>query len=174
MSRCSRLFPLSSLRSGGRRPQSTTAAAAARSIDLSTPSPLIDLSQCPSTLLTQLQVQPTELLLYPNVFNQTEQDLLVQAALARLDASLSSEDRAARRAYKRRHGLAKAQGLLPDAAYGFSQSHFDEVCVCFGRTPWLLRSYMLLIRGGGHPQHHRISRGPSGLRDNHSKANHSC
>lgn len=104
-----------------------SSAAAHTRLDLSTPSPLIDLSACPSALLDKLKVQASEFVLYPNFLNAEEQDLLLKASLARLDASLSSEDRQARRAYKKKNGLTKVQGLLPDAAYGFNQSHFDQV-----------------------------------------------
>lgn len=97
------------------------------SLDLSSCSPWIDTSSCPASLLGRLGVQSIDLQLYPSFLNASEQETLVQAALSRLDASLSVEDRQARREWKKRHGMQKHKGVLPDEAYGWREQHFDKV-----------------------------------------------
>lgn len=98
-------------------------------LTLSCSSPLIDHTQCPPSRLSSLCIPPTDFLLYPSFLSQNEHDILLESAVKRLDASGSAEDRQARKKYKREHGLVKAKGLLSDEAYGFSDAHFDQVCV---------------------------------------------
>jgi alkylated DNA repair protein alkB family protein 7 len=109
---------------------SSASASAPTAIDLSsTSSPFLDLSRFPPSLLRSLSIAPTDFIIYPDLLDEREQQILLSASLQKLD-NVCSESRRARREWKRRQGrdgLRDMGGLLPEEAYAFQREHFDGV-----------------------------------------------
>jgi hypothetical protein len=91
-------------------------------------SPLLDLSRLPAEALPPLSISPNDFQLFPHFFDAAASQELLTACLAKLDrSSNSTEDRAARKAY-RKNAMASADALfLDESAYHFQEGHFDAV-----------------------------------------------